>query len=152
MASPASYNATSINADITFIYAPYQPAPIPIEGFEVENLFEVDEVLNVDVEIGLGGNLNSWISNKLVEFKLHLFPDSISVTLLDLISFQQTQTKVPGSGVIVVSAPSIKKVITYPNVLLLNAFSGFRFSTKIENRTYTFKSNLPIVATLGVTV
>lgn len=136
------FQATSSNAVLT-----YSSSLIPnvavLQGFNVDNILEVEDVDNVEVEIGLDGAMQAYIKPILLPFKLTFFAGSPSIVDFEAIQDAQTSTGLVIRGELNIYIPSINRNFTYKDFIIKTANGGYGLANKVKDRSFNCVSRLP---------
>ncbi len=136
------FQATSSNCVITYSSSAI-PNPIVLQGFSVDTMLEVEDVDNVEVEIGLDGAVQSHIKPVLLPFKITFFAGSPSITDLSAVQDVQTNTGLVVAGELNVYIPSINRTFNYRHFVIKSANGGYGLAQKVKDRTFNCVSRLP---------
>ena len=134
--------ATSSNAVLSYS-SNLIPQVIILQAFNVDNMLEVEEVDNVEVEIGLDGAMQSYVKPVLLPFKLTFFAGSPSITDFEAVQDAQTSTGMVVRGELNIYIPSINRNFTYKDFIIKTANTGYGLANKVKDRTFNCVSRLP---------
>jgi hypothetical protein len=136
---------TAANAIITLAQTILFPVPQQLQGFAADDVFDLDEIENMEVLMGVDGVLSYGFTWKAQMQRIVLQGDSDSNDVFDTIQTQQqaTQTGYPLQGVI--TLPAIGKKIIMTNGVL----TGYKLpgaKKLIQPRSYRITWNLAVPA------
>ena len=136
------YQATSSNSVITYSSS-LIPTPVVLQGFSVDTMLEVEDVDNVEVEIGLDGAIQSYVKPVLLPFKITFMAGSPSITDLNAVQDAQSSTGLVVNGELNVYIPAINRTFNYKDFIIKSANGGYGLGDKVKERTFNCVSRLP---------
>lgn len=136
---------TAANAVVTLTQTILFPIPQTLQGFAADDVFDLDEIENVETVMGVDGVLSYGFVWKPQPQRIMLQADSPSNDVFDIIQTQQVaaNTAYPLNGIIML--PSIGKKIILTNGIL----TGYKLpgaKKLIGPRSYRVTWNLAVPA------
>lgn len=136
---------TSANAVITLAILPLFSTPQQIQGFAADDVFDLDEIENIETQMGVDGVLSYGFVWKAQPQSITLQADSRSNDIFDAIQTQQiaANTAYALNGIIILKAISTKIILTN------GVLSGYKLpgaKKTLQSRRYRITWNLAVPA------
>lgn len=135
--------ATTKTAILTYSCPQLFSIPQPIEAYDIENMFEIEDNDQAEAEATIDGFIQAYIKAIVLKGKIHLVAGSPSYLVLQKVMLDQYRAGIVFPGTLNVFLPSLSKDVNYTDFIILSSFKGYDLEKKVKKVTISFACTPP---------